>query len=75
MHIYKLHAGHCGRTEYGSRHGVGNVVKFQVKKNAVAERGNLFDGFGTSAGEKLAANLEHANQIGNFLRELQRRRQ
>src|SRR6266404_5224215 len=75
MHVDKLHAGHSSRAKHGSRDGIGNIVEFQIEENAVAKRRDLFDGFRTGAGEKLVANLEHANQVGNFLGKLQRRRQ
>src|ERR1700747_3354313 len=75
MHVDKLHAGHSSRAKHRSRDGIGNVVEFQIEEDAVAKRRDLFDGFRTSAGEKLVADLEHADQVGNFLSKLQRRRQ
>ena len=44
-------------------------MKFQIEKNAGAERGNFFDGGGAGSGEKLAADFEHADEIGNLLGE------
>src|ERR1700745_3524939 len=75
MHVDKLHAGHSSRAKPRSRDGIGNVVEFQIEENAVAKRRDLFDGFRTGAGEKLVADLEHTDQVGNFLSKLQCRRQ
>ncbi len=75
MHIDKLYAGHGGRTQHGSRDGIGNIVELQIEEDAVAEGGNLFDGFGAGAGKELAADLEHSDQVRNCLRKLQRCRQ
>src|SRR5260370_36094344 len=75
MPVDKLHAGNSSRAKHRSRDGIGNVVEFQIEENAVAKSGDLFDGFRPGAGEKLVANLEHADQVGNFLGKLQRRRQ
>ena len=75
MHIDQLYAGHRSRAQHRARDGIGNIVEFQIEDDAVAERGNLFHGFGAGAGEELAADFEHADQVRNFLRKLQRRRQ
>jgi hypothetical protein len=67
MYIDQLHAGHGGRGKHRTRHRVGNVVVFQIEEDAIAKGRHLPNGFGTSVAEELAANLEHADDIGNLL--------
>jgi hypothetical protein len=71
MHVDQLHAGHGGRRKHRARHRVGNVVVFQIKKDAVAKRRDLPDGFRAGIAEELATDLEHADNIGNLFGERQ----
>src|SRR5208337_4970225 len=72
MHIDELHARHGRRGKYSSRHRVGNVVEFQIEKNARSQLRHLADRFGSSGCEQLAANFEHADKIRHLLVEVQR---
>jgi len=49
VHVDELHAGHGCRGKHGASNGVGNVVEFQVEKNARAQCGNFLDGGGPAA--------------------------
>ena len=69
--VDKLHSRHGRRRKYGTGNGVGNVVEFQVEKNARAERSDFFNGGGARSGEELVADLEHTDKIGNLLCEFQ----
>ena len=72
VHIDELHASHgCGdRTAPATVFG--NVVEFQVEKNARAKRRDFFNCGGASGCEELVADFEHADQIGDLLCEFQR---
>src|SRR5208337_3253794 len=72
MHIDELHARHGRRGKYSSRHRVGNVVEFQIEKNARSQLRHLADRFGSSGCEQLAANFEHADKIRHLPGEVQR---
>jgi len=47
-------------------------VKLEIQENAVAERRDLLHCFRAGTGEKLVADFEHSDQVGNATRKLQR---
>ena len=72
MDVYELYSGHCGTGQNRSRDGVWNIVKFQIQEDARAKRGNFPNGLRASGRKQLAADLEHAHEIGNLFGEFQR---
>ncbi len=74
VHVHKLHAGHRHARQNRAGNGVRDVVEFQVKEDAGAECGYFAHRLRTRRREQLAADLEHADKIGNLFREFQRGR-
>ncbi len=72
MHVYELYSGHCGAGQNRACDCVWDVVKFEVQKDARSERGNFPNGLRPCGRKQLAADLEHAYQIGNLFGEFQR---
>jgi len=72
VHVDELHSTQRRRGKHSAGNGVGNVVEFQVEKNARAECRNFFNGSGTCGGKKLVADLEHTDNVGDLLCEFQR---
>jgi hypothetical protein len=54
----------AGRLNGGLGDGIGNIVKFEIEKNLPTELLNLPDRLRSGMGEKLLADLEHANRAG-----------
>lgn len=72
VYVDQLNARHGRGRQNRASDGVRNVVEFQIEKNARAERGNFLDRGRTGSGEKLAADFEHADEIGNLFGKLDR---
>jgi hypothetical protein len=51
----------------------GNIVEFQIEKNAGTQRRHFADRSGTCRGEQLVADFEHADKVGYLFGELDRR--
>src|SRR2546425_7315271 len=62
----------AGRFNCGHRDGVWYVVIFQIQKDATATRNNLPNDVRTGGGEKLHADLEHADVFAQLLEQLER---
>jgi hypothetical protein len=67
MNVDELHSGHGRRRQDGTRYGVRDVVKLEIKEDAVPEGRNLPDGFWTGVAEELAADFEHSDHVSHLL--------
>ena len=66
VHINELHTGHSRSGEHRSRNCIWNVVEFQVKKDARAQRSNLFHRCRAGSRKKLVPDFKHPNKVGNL---------
>jgi hypothetical protein len=62
MHVQQFQAGVRSSCLHGTCDGVGNIVVFQIKEDASAERRDLVDCFRACSCKKLFANFEESNQ-------------
>ena len=60
VHVQQLHSGQPGRSRDGAANSVGNVVKFEVQKNARPQRGNLPDSLRPGSSKEMGVDLEHS---------------
>jgi hypothetical protein len=68
VHVYQSDVGQCRSRRDGARHSVGNVVIFQVQKDARTQSSHLADRIGSTGGKQVNVDFEKARKISKTSR-------